>query len=150
MRRQIQNYASLGVVDHERVGHEELNRAYANASIWAYPCIAPETFCITALRAQASGAIPVVIEGTALSETVRDGFKCSAPEEYLATLLRAMKNAEQFSLNDRKKLRTFVFEEYSWKKIAEKWDSVFQKTSTASTTRPASHAQTAGSFVHTP
>ncbi|ADI39137.1 hypothetical protein wcw_1798 [Waddlia chondrophila WSU 86-1044] len=127
MRRQISDYKALSVVDHERVSHEELNNAYAHASIWAYPCIAPETFCITALRAQGSGTIPVVIEGTALSETVRGGFKCSTPKEYLSTLFRAMESAEQFTLADRKQLRTFVFEEYTWKKIAEKWHSVFQE-----------------------
>lgn len=128
MRRQIKDYVSCGVVDHERVGHKELNQAYSQASIWAYPCTAPETFCITALRAQASGAIPVVIEGTALSETVRSGYKCRTSDEYLQTLLQAMQSAEQFSLQDRQKLRDFVFDEYSWKKIAEKWHITFQKS----------------------
>jgi len=124
MRKQIKDYASLSVVDHERVGHEELNQAYAKASIWAYPCIAPETFCITALRAQASGAIPVIIEGTALTETVRGGYKSTTTDEYLATLLQAMKQAETISLEERKKIGEFVFEEYTWRKIAEKWHLV--------------------------
>ena len=127
MRFLINKYAALSVVDHGKVGHEELNSAYERSSIWAYPCISPETFCITALRAQAAGALPAIIEGTALGETVRGGFKCTKPEEYLDTLILAMKYAETMSLEDRQKLSRFVFEEYTWKKIAERWHQIFRK-----------------------
>lgn len=128
MRRQIQDYQDLCVVDHQCVGHQELNAAFAKASIWAYPCIAPETFCITALRAQANGVIPVIIEGTALSETVRSGFKCHNPKEYLALILKALKEAEYYSLAERQQLSEFVFKEYTWEKIAIKWDQIFQSS----------------------
>lgn len=126
MRRQVEDYKELSVVDHQRVGHQELNEAFARASVWAYPCIGPETFCITALRAQANGAIPVIIEGTAFSETVHGGFRSQNSEDYLAVILRALKEAENYSLADRQKLREFVFEKYTWKQIAQKWHQVFQ------------------------
>jgi glycosyltransferase involved in cell wall biosynthesis len=127
MRFLINKYAALSVVDHGKVGHEELNCAYERSSIWAYPCICPETFCITALRAQGSGVLPAIIEGTALSETVRAGFKCTTREEYLKTLIRAMKYAETMSLEEREQLSRFVFEEYTWKNIAERWHKAFRK-----------------------
>ncbi len=125
MRAQVVALASLGVTDHGIVGHADLNRAYNKASLWTYPCIAPETFCITALRAQLSGAVPVIIEGSALGETVRHGYKCQKREEYQATLVKALQEAENITLSDRKKMGDFVLQEYTWKVVAEKWKKVF-------------------------
>lgn len=125
MRKQIEDLVSLEVHEHGLVGHEELNRAYEKASLWTYPCIAPETFCITGIRAQLSGAIPVIIEGSALKETVRYGYKCQKPEEYLATLLQALRESDKISVEDRKKMGEFVLKEYTWKSIAEKWKVLF-------------------------
>lgn len=128
MRAQVEALATLDVVEHGLVGHVELNRAYNKASLWTYPCIAPETFCITALRAQLAGAVPVIVEGTALSETVRHGYKCQKAEEYKATLIKAMQEAENITLADRKKMGEFVLQEYTWKAIAEKWKKVFDSS----------------------
>lgn len=125
MRKQVAELGSLGISEHGLVGHEELNRAYEKASIWAYPCIAPETFCITALRAQLAGAVPVIIEGSALSETVRFGYSCKSPQDYLATLLKALKDAESFTVDDRRQMGGFVLKEYTWKAMAQKWHDLF-------------------------
>ena len=127
MRAQIQTLTNYGVRDHGQVGHEELNRAYERASLWTYPCIGLETFCITALRAQLAGALPVIIEGSALPETVRFGLKCERSEDYLETLLTAMRYAEKMSLSERKQMGTFVLEEYDWNVIANKWHTFFTK-----------------------
>ena len=121
MRAQVIKLASLGVHDHGQVGHEELNRAYEQASLWTYPCISLETFCITALRAQLAGALPVIIEGSALTETVRHGFKCSRQEEYCETLNKAMHHAETMTLDERKKIGEFVLQEYRWETLANRW-----------------------------
>ena len=86
MRLQITLLRLLDVHEHGLVGHDELNKAYEQASIWTYPCILTETFCITALRAQFAGALPVIIEGSALNETVRYGFSTPSSENYLSTL----------------------------------------------------------------
>lgn len=125
MRKQIAELASLGVIDHGLVGHEELNRAYEQTSLWTYPCTAPETFCITALRAQMAGAVPVIIEGSALGETVRNGYKCTKQEEYLGTLLKAMQEVDKITVADRQKMGEFVLKEYTWKVLAEKWKKLF-------------------------
>lgn len=127
MRKQIAKYHSLGVREHGCVGHEELHRAYENASIWTYPCIGWEVFCITALKAQYAGAIPVIIDGTALPETVHYGYFCTKQEEYLSTLIRAMQEIEsKGSLENRKAMRYFIQQSYTWKKVAMKWQSVFE------------------------
>ena len=126
MKKQIKEYHSLSVTEHGKVGHEKLNQAFAQASLWTYPCNFDETFCITASRAQASGALPVIINRAALAETVNGGFSCSKKQEYLDTLLAAMEYAETMALEEREQLRAFVFEKYTWKKIAEQWDDLFQ------------------------
>jgi glycosyltransferase involved in cell wall biosynthesis len=125
LRTQVAQLKTLDVQEHGLVSHEELNRAYEKASFWTYPCTMIEVFCITALRAQLAGAIPVIIEGSALPETVRHGYKCSKPEEYAATLIRAMEDAEKISLQDRKPLGDFIRKEYTWEKIARDWKELF-------------------------
>ncbi len=115
------------VHDHGQVGHEELNRAYEKASFWTYPCTWPETFCITALRAQAAGAVPVIHEQCALAETVKHGFKCTNVNDYLSTLLGAFQKAERISVDDRRQMGKFVLEEFTWKTVAIKWMEVFAK-----------------------
>jgi glycosyltransferase involved in cell wall biosynthesis len=111
------------------VGHEELQKAYAEASFWTYPCDQAETFCITAIRAQLAGAVPVILVNSALSETVRHGYRCLKKEEYLPTLLKAMRNAEKITLEQRKEMGQFVLEEYTWDKFALSWKDIFNKPS---------------------
>lgn len=66
----LDRVSSLGVIDHGKVGHLDLARAYLRSSIWTYPCTGYETFCITATKAQISGCIPVTFRYSALEETV--------------------------------------------------------------------------------
>lgn len=126
MRNQIINYFHLGVVDHGCVGHDELNRAYEKASLWTYPCISWEVFCITALKAQYAGAIPVIIDGTALPDTAPHGYRCQDGRDYLFTLIQAMSEVENISLDDRKAMRTFIDEKYTWGQVARKWRDIFE------------------------
>ena len=67
----IDNYQDLGVVERGKVGHEQLAQAMQQTSVWCYPCIdSGETFCITAVKCQAAGCIPVTTRIGALDETV--------------------------------------------------------------------------------
>ena len=125
MQAQVDVYDILDIKEHGLVSHEELNEAYSKASLWTYPCIAPETFCITALRAQMNGCIPVVLLGTGLHETVRHGFTCTERELYLRELVKAMHLIHGCNLETREKMREFILEEYTWEKIAHKWDELF-------------------------
>jgi protein O-GlcNAc transferase len=58
-----------------RIGHAEVTAQYGRAGVWAYPCTFPETSCISAMKAQAAGAVPAVIPTGALRETVSFGFR---------------------------------------------------------------------------
>lgn len=132
MRAQVESYVSLGVKEWGKVGQENLNRAFEQASLWTYPCTFLETFCITALRAQLSGAVPVVINHAALKETVRHGFKCSHPSEYLELLLKALRDVERISMEQRKKMGEFVLQEFTWEKLARKFARKFDRRSISS------------------
>ena len=116
-----------GVNEHGQVGHNELNRAYERASFWTYPCKWPETFCITALRAQFAGAVPVIIQNTGLNETVPHGYRCKRGEEYLPLLLKALGEAPAITLEERKEMADFILKDYTWKGLAEKWKRLFNE-----------------------
>lgn len=60
---------------HGRVGQQDLWEHFSTAAIWAYPTYFDEISCITAMRAQITGAWPVVVPKAALAETVRYGTK---------------------------------------------------------------------------
>ncbi len=123
----ISSLEALDVKEHGRVGQEELNKAYNLASLWTYPCVFPETYCITALRAQASGAIPVVIKGTALHETVKFGYETNDSDKYLELLLHAMENISSVSLNERKQMAQETRDRHSWKQVALQWNELFNQ-----------------------
>ena len=119
--RSIDRLSSLGVTEKGMVGHEELNSAYANTSFWTYPCTNVEVFCISALRAQFAGTIPVIIRGSALCETVRHGYKSLHKDHYLAVFKRAMRETSQ-----RSQMREFIEKEYTWATIAQKCKKMFE------------------------
>ena len=127
LRAQMTALAKLDVREHGLVGHKELNRAYARASFWTYPCSFTETFCITALRAQYAGAVPVVIRSAALWETVKAGYICDQPEAYLDVLISALRNAERIPLSFREQMRDPIRGQFTWEIIAKKWKEVFDR-----------------------
>lgn len=126
MKQKITALATSDVREHGCVSHKELNEAYAQSGFWTYPCIAWETFCISGVRAQYAGAVPVVIQGTALQETVPHGFSCKTREEYLATLLKALSQAEKISLEQRQTMRSDMGRRFTWKQVAERWSEIFE------------------------
>lgn len=118
-----------GITHHGRVGTDEIAQAYLKADIWAYPTAFAEISCITAMKAQIAGAIPVstdyaalketikegvVIEGSAIDEDVRQKFK-----EELISLMKDDKRKEAI----RSKLGQHDF---SWDSVAKAWDEAFR------------------------
>ncbi len=126
LKEHIERLKPLGVEEHGQVSHETLARAFEKASFWTYPCKAEETFCITALKAQFAGTVPVVIEGSALTETCRHGFSCFTLKDYLPMLLAALGKAEKISLQERENMRSFILEKFTWKNLALAWKELFE------------------------
>jgi glycosyltransferase involved in cell wall biosynthesis len=126
IRNKLSSLNHLGVAEHGRVGHEELNQAYGRASLWTYPCFECETFCITALRAQMAGTVPVVHQWSALNETVRHGYRCSRYADFPALLFKALSEAERITVHERKKMGEFILKEFTWKELAIQWNRRFE------------------------
>lgn len=59
-----------GITHLGRVSHDQIANEMMEADVWAYPTWWPEISCITAMKAQLGGAIPVVIPTAAVAETV--------------------------------------------------------------------------------
>lgn len=69
LQGRLESMAGDGVKYHGRVGQKELAEAHKKALIWFYPTKFSETFCITALEAQAAGCCVVTSKLAALAET---------------------------------------------------------------------------------
>ena len=118
--------SQFGVQHLGRIGHAEVARQFLSAGIWGYPTWAPENCCITAMKARAAGAIPVVIPNGALAATVRFGRKTGhtsgwqAREEWLEALLELLRNPEKQEA-ERQRMMADALERYSWDTVAGEW-----------------------------
>jgi len=141
-----------GVVWHGMVGQPELSRAFANCGFWLYPTEWPETSCITAMKAQAMGAIPITSRFPAsgvpetckydLGPPARDGSIYSSPAwraEWRAAVIQA---AQTDHSKLRAEMKAWARKTYSWKAVARQWTDLFRKRSSA--------AAKAGSRAATP
>ena len=127
-----------GITHLGRIGQCEVAREYLRAGIWAYPCSFPETSCISAMKAQAGGAVPAVIPTGALDETVRYGFRTMRSytdyaglpiprrviEEWLEGLIGLLRAPER-----QARIRAAMMPEcrarFAWPKVADCWEEEF-------------------------
>lgn len=102
--RKLSELRSLGVTEHGRVDHQTLAKAMKEIQVWAYPTEFTEIHCITALKAQEAGCVPVVTDVAALQETVVRGYTVAADDIYtnekaqvtfVDLVARAMKEGDQ-------------------------------------------------------
>lgn len=88
----------LGITDgaHHRTP-DEMALLYQRASLWLHPCAAggTEMFCISAIKAQCAGAVPVVIPCMALNETVRVGIKAPSIGVFASEVVRLLRSPSQ-------------------------------------------------------
>ena len=134
----IEQYKSLGVTEHGKVGHIELAQAMQHTSIWAYPCTSMgETFCITAVKCQLAGMIPVVTPYGALEETVsphaiiiKDIDTPGGIGRYCEALLGTMENLEKLSEENSYIVRRSFIQfasKFTWDECVERWLALYYK-----------------------
>lgn len=123
-----------GVTDHGKISQDRIVQEIFKSAIWPYPCPWPEIYAITAMKAQAGGAIPVTTDYAALAETVQFGYKHHVPNEvseftddeleiYKEKLIWWMTHPEE-----QEKIRGDMMawaRTNSWRKVAEDWDRNF-------------------------
>lgn len=124
-----------GVTDHGKISQSQIVQEIFKSGVWAYPCPFPEIFAITALKAQAGGAIPVCSNFAALDETVQYGIKIPMQamdedtpagkwnrddiEKFKKALIDMLKHPEK-----QEKIRPEMMSwarEQSWANVAKSW-----------------------------
>jgi glycosyltransferase involved in cell wall biosynthesis len=126
-----------GVTHLGRIGHAAVTDQFRRAGVWAYPSSFRETSCITAMKAQAGGAIPAVIPTGALRETVRFGFRTrlgfdcldDAPANGLVaewrTGLITLLRSPELQLRIRREMVPASRELFDWSRVAAAWSREF-------------------------
>jgi glycosyltransferase involved in cell wall biosynthesis len=74
---------------------------YKTSDIWSYPCKGGELFCIAGIKAQAAGAVPVIVPEMALTETIRHGY-FTTKEHFADVLTQVMDNENRADLEKRR------------------------------------------------
>ena len=130
-----------GVTDHGKIGHQQIVEEIFKSGVWAYPCPFPEVYCITAVKAQAGGAVPVSSNFAALKETVQYGeiLDMKAQDEKTPVGQWDKEELEKFKVALIKVLKDTKYQEsvrpemmkwartQSWKNTATKWIEDFEK-----------------------
>ena len=115
-----------GVFEHGRVGHKQLIKEFQKSGIWVYPSHFEEISCISAMKAQSCGCVPVCTDYAALAETVKAGVKIpgtcfdnAVVEKFKTELVSLLKDDER-----QESLRAQVVlhkQDFGWDKVASQW-----------------------------
>jgi len=105
------------------VSEEEMNELYQSSDIWVHPCSGGELFGITAIKAQASGCVPVYFPTMALAETVKVGVKCSDARDMYIKLIQLLGNDDKKE-DYRKQLKEARF--VDWKESTNRLLSILE------------------------
>lgn len=129
--RLVKKMEESGIVDHGRASQKDLATFMKESGVWAYPTHFGEISCISAIKAQAYGCEPVVVNYAALKETVQYGRKVEGDiydqetkDAFKKELIDALKNP--MSGEERKAMSTWAKEKYSWDTVAEQWSKEFK------------------------
>lgn len=121
-----------GIIDYGRVAQKDLVKEYEKSGIWAYPTHFGEINCISAIKAQAYGCEPVVVNYAALKETVQYGRKVDGDiydnetqVEFKVQLIESLRNP--LSEEKRKEMMDWARKKYGWSTIISSWDKEFRK-----------------------
>jgi glycosyltransferase involved in cell wall biosynthesis len=119
-----------GVTVHGRIGHEELAELMKTSNIWAYPTEFTEISCITAMKMQAAGAVPVCTTVAALDETVQYGHKFDVPDmwtnkEAQDKFINALADVVSNGYEKRDEMREWAIKHYGWDTVASEWLNEF-------------------------
>jgi len=121
-----------GVTHHGRAPQTEMENWYKKCGLFTYPSHFFETSCISAIKAQAYGAVPITTTTGALNETVQYGIKIPGDiknpkvlKKYQTVLIKALKDPE-WQEEQRKKMIPWAKKRYSWTQIAKQWSKEFK------------------------
>lgn len=132
MEKMNQLMTQDGITHLGRISHQAVQEEFEKSELWIYPTHFGEISCITAMKAQAYGAVPCVIDYAALKETVQFGVKVKGDiydpetkELYKNSLIALLKDQEY-----QEKVRTEMIpwaKKFAWKNVAREWDEEFRR-----------------------
>jgi hypothetical protein len=73
------------------ISENDMKELYKQSEFWLHPCQGVELFCISAMKAQVAGCIPVVVNEQALQTTVKYGVRTTL-DKYKEDLINAINN----------------------------------------------------------
>ena len=121
-----------GIIYHGRIGHDKLHEAMSQCGIWTYPTDFTEISCITGMKAQALGAVPVVTNYAALEETVKNGLRVDVDirtedgqKEYVDALIGLLQDPEK-QKELREQMIPWARKYFSWSAVADSWDKLLR------------------------
>lgn len=130
-KRMVEMMKADGITDHGRIPQHELAEFTKTCGIWAYPSHFGEINCISGLKAQAYGAIPVVVDYAALETTVRFGIKVrgdiydpEVKETFKKQLIWTLQNPD-WQEEVRGPMMKWASEKFTWEAISRQWDAEF-------------------------
>lgn len=118
-----------GVNHHGRVNQITLTQKHFENSIWLYPTEFYEISCITAMRSQLCGTVPVCSDYAALSETVEWGHKAPMPRDpkaFIDTTVDLLQNQDSLE-KEREIMMENAPAAFDIKSLAKEWDKFFEK-----------------------
>lgn len=110
------------------IGHKEIAKKYLQAGIFLYPTRFFEIHCISAVKAQAGGAVPITSDYAALEETVQWGVKVHEEVEKMGESIPELQGKEIESYVDaiinakEEPMQQWAKDTYNWDNIINKWD----------------------------
>jgi glycosyltransferase involved in cell wall biosynthesis len=108
------------VVHHGQVSQQKIWQLLTSSDIFAYPCIYPETFCLSVAQAQIAGCIPVTINSGSLAEVCKWGWESEkSTESYEKTLEYVLTNRRKLEYERSLMLAHRVHP--TWQEIANRW-----------------------------
>lgn len=127
-QRAIDDAAIAGAITwHGKSPQPKLAELFLRAKVHAYPTEFPETYCISAVEAQAAGCVPVTSRFAALPETVKHGILIDPSPKYLEHWIDSvvhMLTDERSRSEIADKGRAWALTQ-SWAALAEEWSSLF-------------------------
>lgn len=124
--------AQDGVIHHGRVSQPEIAEEMKTSGIWAYPTHFGEISCISAMKSQIYGCVPVVVNYAALQTTVQYGVKVDGDiydketkEEFKKELISLLQDHKRQG-EIRKPMMKWAKKNLSWAKVATQWSEVFK------------------------
>lgn len=139
--RILQSLKQDGVHYHGKVSHPELHEHMMTSGLWLYPTHFTEISCITAMKAQAAGAIPITMSLAALDETVQHGYKISfgiqdtrSRKSFTNITIDLLKNPSKQE-KIREPMMKWAQDKFAWSNVALSWDKLFKTNLTDPATK---------------